>query len=119
MSNTGAQSAAENGSVWVDPLAVCTIRTAHLKNKLGGEFEWTRNNGKKYHQGIDLAAEPGTPIRAVANGRIHVAKRPNSQYSYGSTSVLEVELNDLPPDHAELFARQIQQEKQSDFSTCI
>ncbi|MEC5407245.1 hypothetical protein VOM14_17005 [Paraburkholderia sp. MPAMCS5] len=104
-SDPGAPSAAGNGSVWFDPLEVCTIRTAHLKNKQSAEFGWTRNNRTKYHQGLDLAAEPGTPIRAVANGRIYMAKIPYAKYDYGNTLVLEVGLNDLPPEQAALFRK--------------
>lgn len=104
-SSPASPASSGGGTTWVDPLEICTIRTAHLKNKRSAEFGWTRNNGTKEHQGLDLAAEPGTPIRAVANGRIYMAKAPNAGYAYGNTLVLEVGLNDLPSQQAALFRR--------------
>jgi len=93
-----------NDSAWFDPLETCTLRTAHLPSKIGAEFGMTRNHGKRAHQGIDLAAEPGTPIRAVANGIVYMAPvGAHSNYDYGNTIVLEVGINDLPSAQANLF----------------
>lgn len=110
-SATSAQAAPAEGnnSSWFDPLEICTLRTAHLSNKLAAEFGMTRNNHTRAHQGIDLAADPGTPIRAVANGTIYMAPATSgSSYAYGNTLVLEVGINDLPSDQADLF-RQVNQ----------
>lgn len=90
---------------WHDPLAVCTLRTAGLAGKTGAMFGWTRNGGKKNHQGIDLAANPGTPIYAVADGIVYSKKSPSSSYAYGNTLVLEVGINDLPEPQAAEFRR--------------
>lgn len=102
---TPSSSTDVDGAVWFDPLDVCTIRTAHLASKRSAEFGMTRNGGKKEHQGLDLAAEPGTTVRAVANGTVHAAPMPKSGADYGNTLVLEVGINDLPPKQAALFRR--------------
>ncbi|OFA03663.1 LysM peptidoglycan-binding domain-containing M23 family metallopeptidase [Duganella sp. HH101] len=100
---TGAT--AGNGAKWHDPLAVCTLRTAHLASKTGAKFGWTREGGKRCHQGIDLLADPGTEIFAVANGVVHTSKAPNASYAYGDTLVLEVGIDDLPPAQAAVFRK--------------
>jgi murein DD-endopeptidase MepM/ murein hydrolase activator NlpD len=92
-------------SKWHDPLAVCTLRTAHLATKKGAMFGWTRSGGKKCHQGIDLAADPGTPIYAVADGTVYCKRAPGPEYAYGNTLILEVGINDLPPAQAAEFHR--------------
>ncbi|WP_250471227.1 M23 family metallopeptidase [Caballeronia sp. GAFFF1] len=103
--NPGPSSTDADASLWFDPLEICTIRTAHLASKRSAEFGWTRDNEKRAHKGLDLAAEPGTPVRAVANGIVHFGPMPKSGADYGNTLVLVVGINDLPPDHAELFRR--------------
>lgn len=80
---------------WHDPLAVCRLRTKGLTSIRGATFGMVRNGGKRPHQGIDLAAEPGTPVFAVANGHI-VFTRIDNQNSYGSVIALEVNIKDLP-----------------------
>jgi murein DD-endopeptidase MepM/ murein hydrolase activator NlpD len=92
-------------SRWHDPLAVCTLRTAHLASKKGAMFGWTRSGGKKCHQGIDLAADPGTPIYAVADGTVYCKPASDPGYDYGNTLILEVGINDLPPKQAAEFRR--------------
>lgn len=89
-------------SRWHDPLDVCTLRTAGLSGKKGAMFGWTRNGGKRCHQGIDLAANPGTPIYAVANGKVYT--RPTTG-DYGNVLILEVGINDLPETQAREFRR--------------
>lgn len=106
----GPQGQAPNTTVdgasrWRDPLAVCTLRTAGLAGKTGAMFGWTRNGGKKNHQGIDLAANPGTPIFAVADGIVYSKQSPSPSYAYGNTLVLEVGINDLPEAQASEFRR--------------
>ncbi|MEC5164228.1 MULTISPECIES: peptidoglycan DD-metalloendopeptidase family protein [unclassified Janthinobacterium] len=92
-------------SSWHDPLATCTLRTATLANKKGACFGWTRNGGKRAHQGIDLVAVPGTDIYAVANGVVYSAKSPYYKYDYGNTLVLVVNVNDLPQEQAAIFKK--------------
>jgi murein DD-endopeptidase MepM/ murein hydrolase activator NlpD len=92
-------------SRWHDPLAVCTLRTARLAGKKGAMFGWTRSGGKKCHQGIDLAADPGTPIFAVADGIVYCKPASSPEYAYGNTLILEVGINDLPPAQAAEFRR--------------
>jgi murein DD-endopeptidase MepM/ murein hydrolase activator NlpD len=104
-SSATAAPAAGGAGQWVDPLAVCTLRTGHLPSKIQAEFGMTRNNGHKAHQGIDLAAVPGTDILAVANGQVYVAPIPSPDYAYGNSLVLVVGINDLPADVAELVRK--------------
>lgn len=101
--NTEPKPSIVGDATWFDPLDVCTIRTAHLASKRSAEFGMTRDNGQRAHQGLDLAAEPGRPVRAVANGTVHAAPMVNSGVDYGNTLVLEVGINDLPPKQGELF----------------
>lgn len=42
-------------------------RKSYKKNVMGS-FGWRRDGGKRKHAGCDIYAEPGTPIRAVADG---------------------------------------------------
>jgi len=42
-------------------------RKSYRKGTMGS-FGWRRNGGKRLHAGCDIYAEPGTPIRAVADG---------------------------------------------------
>ncbi len=100
-----AHSVTASSASWHDPLAVCTLRTAHLLSKTGAKFGWTRQGGKRCHQGIDLVATPGTTIYAVANGVVHTAPAPNTSYAYGNTLVLEVGIDDLPPAQAAAFRK--------------
>jgi murein DD-endopeptidase MepM/ murein hydrolase activator NlpD len=75
-----------------------------LASKVAAEFGMTRNHGTRAHQGIDLAADPGTPIRAVANGIVYMAPvAALSTYAYGNTLLLEVGINDLPSAQAAIF----------------
>lgn len=93
-------STIDTSSRWHDPLDVCTLRTAGLVSKRGAMFGWTRSGGKKNHQGIDLVANPGTPIYAVADGVVYSKPSTSASYAYGNTLVLEVGIDDLPPAQA-------------------
>lgn len=53
-----------------NPLASMKVADTGSGNVNSGRFGNTRNNGSKFHGGIDLAAEPGTPAYAVAGGRV-------------------------------------------------
>lgn len=55
-----------------------------------------RNGGTKAHQGLDLIAEPGTPIYAVAHGMVVGVAHSNEHINYGNTIILAVDINDLP-----------------------
>lgn len=96
-----AQAGAAEG--WHDPLKSCALRTAKLASVKGATFGMVRNGGKKPHQGIDLKADPGITIYAVANGKI-VAINNNDipGKGYGKTLTLEVDIKDLPKKQRDL-----------------
>lgn len=90
----------ENG--WHDPLSQCILRKAGLASPKGATFGYVRTGKDKKtgkivpraHQGVDLAADPGTDIYAVASGVI--VDISNNYGDYGQGIVLQVDLNDLP-----------------------
>ena len=90
-----------NDSIWHDPLATCTIRTAGMASINSAKFNGIRNyNGQvSHHQGLDLIAAPGTPIYAVADGVIKHCILPGG--SYGMAIILFVNVNDLAPHQLE------------------
>jgi murein DD-endopeptidase MepM/ murein hydrolase activator NlpD len=66
-----------------NPLVSMQIAPSKPGNYRGGTFGYTRNNNQKFHEGIDLAAEPGTPVFSMYDGlvsRIETRFAPN-QYS--------------------------------------
>lgn len=79
---------------WYNPLVVCKLRTAGLRNALGATFGKVRNNGTKNHQGVDLQANSGTALKAVCGGTIVYAR--NTGGAYGKVVVLKVDIDDLP-----------------------
>lgn len=99
-SQTLHRQPSEIQSNWIDPLSDCTLRSVGLSTIKGATFGMVRKNGKKAHQGIDLIAEPGTPIIAVANGIVCAPKKIASDY--GLTLMLIVGIEDLP--RAQAFA---------------
>lgn len=95
---------------WRDPLDQCELRTAELLSKKSAMFGMTRVDDKtkrpRPHQGIDLVAIPGTPIYAVANGKVvSVNLRGVGRKSYGKTVTLAVDVKDLPPKQRELVLK--------------
>ena len=50
-------------ATWVSPVASTSVQAAFVPTEAYGSG----------HRGIDLSAEPGFPIRAVANGRVALA----------------------------------------------
>ena len=84
---------------WHDPLLSCTLRTARLQSIRGAKFGMVRSGGTRPHQGIDLVAVPGTPIYAVANGKLlRINNRDTPAKNYGKTIIFAVDVADLPPD---------------------
>jgi murein DD-endopeptidase MepM/ murein hydrolase activator NlpD len=51
------------GATWVSPVATTSLQAAFMPAEAYGSG----------HRGIDLSAEPGSPIRAVAHGRVALA----------------------------------------------
>ena len=66
-----------------NPLIYMCLMPPKDSNIKGARFGYTRVNEygeKKFHQGIDLAAEPGTPVYALFSGKIvgpYVTEQPN------------------------------------------
>ncbi|BBP01641.1 LysM peptidoglycan-binding domain-containing M23 family metallopeptidase [Sulfuriferula nivalis] len=84
---------------WHDPLDSCSLRTAVLASPKGATFGIVRKDkyGKPHaHQGIDLKADPGTPIYAVANCKVVAINTIDNKKSYGKTITLMVDIQDLP-----------------------
>jgi hypothetical protein len=59
-----------------DPLKDVEIRATGCaaqgtRSVEGGRFGWTRNDGNKFHAGIDLLNEPGDPVYAAEGGIVH------------------------------------------------
>jgi len=88
------QASVGGSDSWHNPLSVCKLRTAGLKNARGATFGKVRNNGTKNHQGVDLQANSGTELHAVCGGTIAYAR--NTGGAYGKVVVLKVAINDLP-----------------------
>ncbi|WP_158590466.1 peptidoglycan DD-metalloendopeptidase family protein [Noviherbaspirillum cavernae] len=89
---------------WQDPLDECTIRTALLASRRSATFGMVRNGGTKAHQGIDLVAKVGTPVYAVANGRIkRVIRAFAVTTGYGAAITLQVDVNDLPAKQRQYY----------------
>lgn len=89
---------------WHDPLDSCSLRTAGLASVKSATFGMVRIDkfGKpKAHQGIDLKADPGTPIYAVANGKVSAIKSVD-EGDYGKTITLMVDIQDLPQHQRDL-----------------
>lgn len=89
---------------WHDPLDSCSLRTAGLASSKSATFGMVRVDeyGKpKAHQGIDLKANPGTPIYAVANGKVSAINSVDHG-DYGKTITLMVDIDDLPQHHRDL-----------------
>lgn len=86
-------------SRWHDPLDRCVIRTQRISSPKKSTFGYVRNGGKRSHGGVDFEAAPGTPIKAVADGRvIHIreAYHDFGDASFGAFVILQCQLDDLP-----------------------
>lgn len=96
--NNGAAGAA-GATLWHNPLDLCRIRTHGLRSarsaSFGRDVRTDSHGNPKAHQGIDIEAEPGTPIKAVADGRIAFITNP-SQGDYGKQLCMIVQADDLP-----------------------
>lgn len=90
-------------SRWHDPLDRCVIRTARLRSAKAATFGPVRIDRKtgrpRNHGGVDFEAAPGTPIKAVADGRvIHISEAYHDfgDASFGAFVILQCQLDDLP-----------------------
>ncbi|CNG30203.1 peptidoglycan DD-metalloendopeptidase family protein [Yersinia frederiksenii] len=97
---TSSTSAGANSSSpiqWCNPLVVCHIRTHGLRSarsaSFGSSVRIGANGAPRPHQGVDIAAEPGTPIYAVADGRVAFI---TNRGDYGQQLCIVVQVDDLP-----------------------
>lgn len=88
------QASVGGSDSWHNPLAICKLRTAGLDSARSATFGRVRDSGKKNHQGVDLQANVGTTIKAVAGGTIVYAR--NTGGAYGKAIALKVAIDDLP-----------------------
>lgn len=65
----------------------------------GRRFGALRNKGQRTHAGCDLIAAPGTPICAIADGKV----RMNPYYFYNGTYALEVEHGQMLVRYGEIL----------------
>lgn len=79
----------------VQPLTICEIRCDEgLATVMGGLYGMTRNGGTKFHGGVDLFAEPGTPCTAIYNGVVEWAFKTKSDW--GLAALCRVNLPEGP-----------------------
>lgn len=66
-----------------NPLSSMTIASPGYSGLRGGTFGYVRSDGKKFHSGLDLYAEEGTPVYAMIDGIIskgnYVTTQPNKE----------------------------------------
>ena len=76
-----------------NPLVVMALAPTSGDKYSAGRYGYTRSNGKKMHNGIDLYAEVGTPVYAMMDGIVTrvVDCQPNRSLSYGTASGLPIE----------------------------
>ncbi|MGH1595849.1 peptidoglycan DD-metalloendopeptidase family protein [Yersinia proxima] len=101
--NTVSESSSSAGQ-WHNPLAVCRIRIHGLRGPRSASFgRGVRiyRGTPRNHQGIDIAADSGTPIYAVADGR--VAFIVTNRGDYGKQLCIVVQVDDLPQPKKNLY----------------
>lgn len=80
-------------SAITSPLRTMEIRFDGLQNAgglrtvNGARFGMTRNGGSRPHQGVDLYAQPGTPVYAVASGIVERVR--NADPNYGKDVLIK------------------------------
>lgn len=73
------------------PLRENRLRCDHTRKLIGGMYGWTRQHAPgvpKFHHGIDLVAEPGTPCYSIYRGSVILAEHIDG---WGNTVVIEIE----------------------------
>lgn len=108
-SSTSAPASAPSGTPGsgklVNPLKTCVIRSAGLASAKSATFGMVRNGGTRAHQGIDLQADVGTPVYAIADGKvIAISKAFSATTNFGASVLLQVDVNDLPPAQRQHYA---------------
>ncbi|KAB0585397.1 LysM peptidoglycan-binding domain-containing M23 family metallopeptidase [Ideonella dechloratans] len=98
-------SATPGSGKLVNPLKTCVIRSAGLASAKSATFGMVRNGGTRAHQGIDLQADVGTPVYAIADGKvIAISKAFSATTNFGASVLLQVDVNDLPPTQRQHYA---------------
>lgn len=98
----GADTMSYHSGKWHNPLEICKIRTHGLSGPRAASFgiDVRHVNGiPKPHQGVDIEALPGTPIYAVADGRVALIR---DNGDYGKQLCIVIQIDDLPANKASL-----------------
>lgn len=106
---TGAAGTGLAAKGWHNPLDYCVIRSKALHSWKSATFGKVRDGGKKNHQGLDLAAAPGTIIKAVAHGKVIAVANKQADFAtkknFGASILLEVAIEDLTPAQRQHYAK--------------
>ncbi|WP_373853160.1 peptidoglycan DD-metalloendopeptidase family protein [Klebsiella variicola subsp. variicola] len=98
----GADTMSGHSGKWHNPLEICKIRTYGLSGPRAASFgrDVRHVHGvPKPHQGVDIEALPGTPIYAVADGRVAMIR---DNGDYGKQLCIIIQVDDLPANKASL-----------------
>lgn len=115
------------GSSWQNPLKNCQVRRFGYSSLplRKGAAEYNKHNlseavsvasafvspnryrasGK--HQGLDLEAEPNTPIYAVCKGKVVLAGTYGTGNTYGKAIIIECKVSDLPNSKQTILKNQL------------
>lgn len=86
-----------------DPVLEPEVAPTENSGKRGGTFGNTRTGGAQFHDGLDIAATPGTQFRPIMGGRVIYVRSSfgtyeHQQRSYGNKVIIRTSL----PDGTEL-----------------
>ncbi|WP_294246114.1 M23 family metallopeptidase [uncultured Chryseobacterium sp.] len=86
----------ESNTKWHDPVdnpEIALFNFYGSYNPTGSSFGLVRNAGTKNHQGLDIFAPKGTPVKACLDGKVVLISE--NAGSFGKFIVIEVNKNDL------------------------
>ncbi|PLF12243.1 peptidoglycan DD-metalloendopeptidase family protein [Klebsiella quasipneumoniae] len=101
-STVGVDSMSGYSDKWHNPLDICKIRTHGLSGPRAASFGSNVRHVHgvpRPHQGVDIEALPGTPIYAVADGRVAMIR---DNGDYGKQICIIIQIEDLPENKISL-----------------